>query len=452
MGRGASLTTGSVGRKVIGFSAPIILTNLIQAVYGLVDMMTVGHFVGASGMSAVSMGAQITTVVMVIVNGLSNGGTVIAAQLTGQGKRDEIRHLFGTLLTFFAIAAVVVSAGVMLLTRPILRLINTPAVAFEQAVQYLLICAAGTIFVYLYNTMAALLRGVGDSKAPMVIVIITVILNAILDVVFVALFRMGVAGAALATVICQFASVILVGVYIKKSTGLFDFKITSFRIHKRYLGLVAKIGLPQAIQFLFASSSFLFMSGLVNVYGVDASAAAGAAAKIQVLANVPAQGMMAGLMTVTAQNLAVDEPKRVMKAMRVGMVFVSVISLVIFGFCMAFPQTAFRIFTPDVAVSGIGIGYLRRMAFSFVLESVMFCMFGVVSGSGYTPVTMCCGILSGFAVRYGCAWLLSDVLMMGFNGIGLAYNGGPIVSSLIVMIFLLSGKWKKARVSVGKDK
>lgn len=451
MQHGSDLTTGSIGRKVIGFAGPIILTNLIQAIYGLVDMVTVGHFVGASGMSAVSMGAQIMTVVLVVVNGLSNGGSIVSAQLAGQGKRKELQPVFGTMLTFFLIASIIVTAAGVLLARPLLRAINTPEVAFEQAVQYLLICMGGTIFVYGYNCMAALLRGMGDSKAPMVIVIITVVLNAILDVLLIAVFRLGVVGAALATVICQCASLVLVSLYIKYKTDFFDFKLSSFRIHKGYLSLVIKIGLPQAIQFLFASSSFVFMSGLVNIYGVDASAAAGAAAKIQMLANVPAQGMMAGLMTVTAQNLAVRQPKRVMEGFRTGAVFVSAIGLVIFAFCMVFPRTAFRIFTPEAAVVEIGVAYLRCMAFSFVLESVMFCMFGIISGSGHTPVTMCCGILSAFAARYGFAWLLSQTFKLGFNGIGIAYNAGPIITSLICMVFLLSGKWKTARVSVGKE-
>ncbi len=451
MEHNVGLTSGSVGKKVIGFSAPIILSSLIQAIYGLVDMVTVGHFVGASGMSAVSMGAQITTVVLVIVNGLSNGGSVISAQMTGQGKKEQLPSLFGTMLTFFAILAVAVTAVVLLLTRPLLRVINTPSVAFEQAVQYLLICVAGTIFVYAYNSMAAVLRGMGDSKTPMVIVITTVILNAILDVLLIGVIPLGVVGAALATIICQFVSMVMIWVYIKRKTGLFDFKLRSFRIHKEYLALIIRIGLPQAIQFLFASSSFVFLSSLVNVYGVEASAAAGAAAKIQSLANLPAQGMMVGLMTVTAQNLAVNEPKRALKGMWIGMAFAASISLVIFGFCMIFPTVAFRIFTPEIAVASVGVSYLRCMAFSFVLESIMFCIFGVISGAGYTPITMCCGILSAFAVRYGCAWLLSNTFTLGFIGIGLAYNAGPIVSSTICIIFMLTGKWKSARVQLNRE-
>lgn len=448
MERHGNLTEGSVGKKVIGFSAPIILSNLIQAIYGLVDMVTVGHFVGASGMSAVSMGAQITAVILVIVNGLSNGGTIIAAQLMGQGKKEKLPSLFGSMLTFFAILAIAVTAVVMLLTRPLLRVINTPPVAFEQAVQYLLICAAGTIFVYAYNSMAALLRGIGDSKTPMVIVISTVVLNAVLDVLLIGVIPLGVVGAALATIICQFVSMVMLWIHIRRKTTLFDFKLRSFRIHREYLTLVIRIGLPQAIQFVFASSSFVFLSSLVNVYGVEASAAAGAAAKIQSLANLPAQGMMVGLMTVTAQNLALNQPKRALKGMWIGMAFAAAISLVIFGFCMIFPTAAFRIFTPEIAVASVGTSYLRYMAFSFVLESIMFCIFGVISGSGYTPVTMCCGILSAFAVRYGCAWVFSNAFMLGFNGIGLAYNAGPIVSTLICVVFMLRGKWKTARVKV----
>lgn len=448
MKNAVDLTQGSVGKKVIRFAFPIILANLIQAIYGIVDMVTVGQFIGPSGMSAVSMGAQITTVVLVIVNGLSSGGTIISAQLTGHGKNKEVSYLFGTLLTFFAILAVIISAVVMLLARPLLRVINTPDAAFTQAVQYLLICMAGTIFVYAYNSMAALLRGVGNSKTPMIIVLTTVILNAFLDVLLVAVIPLGVVGAALATIICQFISVVMIWIYIKTKTDLFDFKLRSFHIHREYLKLVVKIGLPQAIQFAFASSSFVLMSSLVNIYGVDASAAAGAAAKVQTIANLPAQGMMAGLLTVTAQNLAIKEPKRVLKGMFTGMAFVTAISAVIFALCMLFPTSVFRIFTTEASVAKVGTAYLRCMAFSFIMESIMFSMFGVISGAGYTPVTMCCGILSGFAVRYCAAFVLSRVLELGFNGIGLAYLAGPVVSMIISFTFLLTGKWKTPKVQL----
>ncbi len=448
MGSNTSLVSGSAGKKLLSFSAPIILANLIQAIYGIVDMVVVGQYIGSSGMSAVSMGAQITAVVMVLAGGLSNGGTIIAAQLFGKGEHKELPRLLGTLLSFFIIISLVLTAALMLLTRPLLSAINTPDVAFEQAVQYFLICMAGTIFVYTYNCMSAMLRGIGNSTTPMIIVIITVVLNALLDILLIAVIPLGVAGAAIATITCQFLSMLLTALYIKFKTSFFDFKLSSFRINKLYLSLVLKIGMPQSIQFLFASSSFVFLSGLVNLYGVNASAAAGAAAKIQTLANLPAQGMMTGLMALTAQNLAANEPKRVMKGMWTGMVFAGAISLVVYALCFIFPTQAFRIFTPDAEVAAAGIDYLQIMAISFVLESFMFCMFGVIAGSGYTPLTMCCGIISAFVARYSAAWILSQVLMLGFNGIGLSYTVGPIVSSTICIIFLLTGKWKTPRVQV----
>ncbi len=443
-----SLVSGSAGKRLIRFSAPIILANLIQAIYGIVDMVVVGQYIGSAGMSAVSMGAQITAVVMVLASGLSNGGTVISAQLFGKGEHREIPRLVGTLLSFFAIVSIILTVALMFLSRPLLRVINTPEVAFEQAVQYFLICMVGTIFVYTYNCMSAMLRGIGNSTVPMVIVIITVVLNAVLDILFVAVIPLGVVGAALATVSCQLLSMLLTAIYIKLKTAFFDFRPSSFRIDRQYLTLVIKIGLPQSIQFLFASSSFVFLSGLVNLYGVEASAAAGAAAKIQTLANLPAQGMMTGLMALTAQNLAANEPKRVMKGMWTGMIFAGAISLVVYVLCFIFPNQAFRIFTPDAAVAAAGIDYLQIMSISFVLESFMFCMFGVIAGSGYTPLTMSCGIISAFVARYSAAWLLSQVVGMGFNGVGLAYNVGPIVSSSICIIFLLTGKWKTPRVQI----
>lgn len=443
-----SLVTGSAGKRLISFSAPIILANLIQAIYGFVDMIVVGRYIGPAGMSAVSMGAQITAVVMILVGGFSNGGTIISAQLFGRGEQKEIPRVLGTILSFFTIIAVIATVALIIFAKPLLTVINTPEVAFDQAVQYFLICILGTIFVYAYNSMAAILRGVGNSTVPMIIVITTVILNAVLDILLIAVIPLGVVGAAVATITSQFISMLMIAVYIKKKTDYFDFKLSSFKIDKNYLKLVVKIGLPQSIQFLFASSSAVFLSGLINVYGVNASAAAGAASKIQTLANLPAQGMMAGLLALTAQNLAANEPKRVMKGMWTGMLFAGAISLVIYVLCFIFPDETFHIFTPDTDVINAGIDFLQLMAISFVLESFMFCMFGVISGAGYTPLTMVCGILSAFVARYSSAWILSRVFMLGFNGIALSYTVGPVVSSAICIIFLLTGKWKTPRVQV----
>ena len=448
MGSNTSLVEGSAGKKLIAFSAPIILANLIQAVYGIVDMVVVGHFIGSSGMSAVSMGAQITAVVLVLAAGLSNGGTVISAQLFGKGEHKALPALVGTMLSFFAIAAIILTALLMLLARPLLSAINTPEVAFEQAVAYFLICMGGTIFVYCYNGLSAVLRGVGNSTAPMVIVFITVVLNALLDLLLVAVIPLGVVGAALATVFSQLVSLLLTSAYIKKKTEIFDFRPRSFRISKQFLSLIIKIGLPQSIQFFFASSSFVLLSGIVNLYGVDPSAAAGAAAKIQSLAHLPAQGVMAGIISLSAQNLAAGKPKRVMQGLGTGLVFAGVLSLIVCLLCVIFPGPAYRIFTTDEAVIAAGIDYLKVMSVSFVLEGLMFCLFGVVTGSGYTPITMCCGILSAFIVRYASAWVLCNLFSMGFLGVAVSYSIGPLPSIAICVIFIITGKWKKPRVQV----
>ena len=166
MARNDDLISGSIGKKVISFAAPIILANLIQAIYGIVDMVTVGHFVGASGMSAVSMGAQITTVVLVIINGLSNGATIISAQLTGRGKHEEIRFVIGSVLAFFGILAIALTAIVMLLARPLLTAINTPDVAFDQAVQYLLINISTAICRRQHTEEHRLLQPVSSALIP----------------------------------------------------------------------------------------------------------------------------------------------------------------------------------------------------------------------------------------------------------------------------------------------
>ncbi len=442
------LTTGSIAKKMLFFAAPLVAANLLQAIYNIVDMIIVGHFCGPVGMSAVSIGGQITNLVLTVCNGLCNSNAAYIGQLFGAKKMEESKSVVGTLVSFLIILALSFTVLVNVFSKPLLTALNTPEECFSDTVKYLSICMSGTVFIYVYNALSASLRGIGESLNPMLYVLITTIENVFLDLLFVYVLDWGASGAALATIICQFTSMVLVVIFVKRQTTLFDFKLSSFKIYPDKLKNVLKLGLPQSFQYISTNISFLLISSLINTFGVTAAAAAGAANKIWTFGTMPGRSIMTAGVTMTAQNLPKNNYKRIIQGMFCGMGMALAVSMSIFAACQLFPEAMYGLFTDDAGVAEIGVSYLRIYAICFFTEVTMFCTYGVVIGAGYTPVTMVGSILTSFLARTVLAYTLSAVPTLGFNGIAWAYALSPLVSLSITTGFIISGKWKKSRIKL----
>ncbi|MGN1002968.1 MAG: MATE family efflux transporter [Oscillospiraceae bacterium] len=432
------------------FALPIMATNLLSAVYNIVDMIIVGQFAGTPAMSAVSIGGQVTFLILMVCNGLSNGCSVLVGNLFGLKQTEEIRHYVGSMLSFLTLLALILTAAGISLCGPLLRALNTPAESFRETERYLIICLAGNVFVYGYGLLSAALRGAGESVHPLLYMVITTVENVVLDLLFVGALGWGAGGAAAATVISQATSLILVSVFIGKSGVLFDFRPASFHIHRDKLKRMLKVGLPQAIQYTCTSISFLFLASLVNAYGLSASAAAGAATKLGTFGMLPANSSMSAIMTFTAQNHPSRNYKRILRGLACGMGLALALALVFFALCQAVPEAMYRLFVDDPEVIRVGTDYLRIYSVSFLDETIMFCLFGVMTGAGYTMVTMVTMVTSAFGVRYASALLLSRCTALGFNGIALAYSAAPLLGIAVAGVFLLSGKWKEIRTVADK--
>ena len=441
------LTVGNVALKTIAFAVPIIITNLLQALYNIADMAIVGHFIGSAGMSAVNIGGQVTMIILVFCQGVSNGGGILVSNLFGAKKKELIPKVVGTMLSFFFLLALFFIVLVLALGVPILKGLDTPPEAFAGTKTYLFICIAGTVFIYFYNVLAAVLRGIGESFRPMIFVAITVALNIGLDALFVGPLHMGVAGAALATIISQFVSMCMAIWYVRK-LGLFDFKLPSFKIDKDFLKVTLKIGIPQGLQFALTNISFLMIMGFINPYGVAASAATGAVTKIGTFAVLPAQALMTGLVTMTAQNIPVEQYQRILKSMFVSMGISLLFTGFIFLLAHLIPEAMLGIFTSDPEVIAIGSEYLKILTISYMIESLMFCLYGIITGGGHTYYVFGCAILSAFIIRFTFSWIFSTYTSLGLMGIGWAYVLAPACSGLAALIFILTGKWKQNRVKV----
>lgn len=442
------LLHGNLWKSMLVFSIPLVITNLLQAIYNIVDMIIVGRFAGATGLAAVGNGGQVTMLILSIVMGLANGGVVLAAQMLGAKKSDRISNVMGTLCVAFAIVAIVITVVVFLLANHILHAMDTPPEAYAQTLNYLRICVIGTVFIYLYNVMAALLRGVGESVIPMILIIVTAALNIVLDLILVGVCDMSATGAAIATLISQIVCCVLVFPLAGRKYAFFNLKNVRFKIDGGILKSALKIGFPQAIQFTLTNISFILVLALVNHYGNTAAAVSASVTRLSSFAVLAGQAVMGAIIAMSGQNIGAGQYDRAKKGMLIGIVYALPLAVVFFLLSEFIPETMLHIFTTDQAVLAMGGPYLRIFAWSFLIETIMFCLFGLLIGAGYTHVTLSCAIINAFAVRYALARILSTVTPLGFLGIALAYPFAPLCSCIIVGTFILTGRWKKSRVNL----
>lgn len=439
------LTVGSPGRKLLRFALPIIFINLLQAVYNVADMIIIGHWADAAAMAAVSTGGQVTTVILVVVTAIANGGTTLIGRSFSTGRTDSIKKLTGTMYSFVLVIALVLTVLGLVFSSELLRMLNIPDESYVSALWYLCICVAGTAAVYSYNVFYAVLRGIGESDTPLRIMLITTAENIFLDLLLVAVIPLGAAGAAAATVASQITSAALIGRRVCK-LGYFSFKGRWFGIKKDVLGPLMRICTPQVLQMLLTNSSFMLIGGIVNIFGVDCAAAAGAVTKIWNFTVLSGQAMMAALITVSAQNCAKGSYGYVLKALYAGAALTAGIGAVFTLLCELCPGFMLGLFTDDAAVVEAGITYLRYFAIGFIAENIMFCLFGVLTGSGHTMVPFACATISAYLIRYLLAWVFSHLTPLGFNGIGIAYSIAPFVSALICAAYIASGRWKQQNI------
>lgn len=437
------LSKGSVGKQLWSFALPFILSNLIQSLYSVADMIIVGRFSGAASMSGVNVGGQITLIITNLVIGLCAGGTTLIAQYMGSGERKALKETIGTLLSTLVVLGVAVTVGMVLVKAPLLRMVQTPADAFSEARDYLFITALGTLFIFGYNALSAIMRGMGDSRNPLLFVGIACTVNIVLDLFLVWGLDMKAAGAAIATVVSQAVSMVLCIIYLKKNNFIFDFSLKSFHFHKERLKMLMKVGIPTSVQNVVVGMSFLFLTSLVNTLGVTESAALGAVAKFNGFAILPAVAMSASIAAMSGQNIGAGEIDRAAKTMKLGTGIGFAISFVIFLIAQLFPEAVLSAFGDDAAMIVAGTEYMRSFSFDYLFASLMFGVNGLFIGSGHTTFTLINNVLSSILFRVPMAYIGGIVLPWGMFGFGLAGPVSSFVALILALIFYKTGKWKK---------
>jgi putative MATE family efflux protein len=287
------------------------------------------------------------------------------------------------------------------------------------------------------------MRGMGDSKNPLKFVFIACVTNIVLDLLLVAGFHMGAAGAAIATVFSQAISVILCIIYLKRNNFIFDFSKSSFGFHSERLKMLMKIGIPTLFNNVTVSVSFLFLIGFANSLGVIASAAVGAVGKFNSFAILPAIAMGSAVSAMCAQNLGAGKRDRAIKTMKIGIYIAASISVSIFILTQLFPDIFIRIFNSDEELVQAGVTYIRSFSFDYLFTSVLFCINGLFIGAGHTTFSLINGMISSLVVRIPVAYLFGKVLGMGLSGFGLGAPFASGVALIFALVFLFTGKWKK---------
>lgn len=439
-------TKGNITKQLILFACPLFLSNLLQVVYNMVDIIIVGHVLGKTGTSAVAVGGDVSAFLTFVAMGFSNAGQVLIAKYIGAKQQEKIGRFVGTMTGFLMLCAVLISSAALLLQDNILRLMNTPAEAYAGATSYSTICMIGLVFIYGYNIVSAVLRGMGDSKHPFIFIGIAAILNVLLDILFVIILHMGAGGAALATVISQAVSFIACSVFLLHNKEQFGMQL-QFRDliywDKTMLGDLIKLGTPMAIKTASIQISKLFVNSWINSYGVSVSAFAGIANKVSSIANLISAALNTAGSTMVGQNIAAEEFGRVKKILlRLACITLSIALLVSIGIIL-FPDKIFGIFTTDASVLAIARPYIPIAVLLFFGSALRAVMNALINGSGNYKINFVTAILDGVVMRIGLALLFGLAVGMQHYGFWLGDALAGFTPFWIGLVFYMTGLWKK---------
>ncbi|MCR5460949.1 MAG: MATE family efflux transporter [Acetatifactor sp.] len=387
------MTEGNPVRLIILFSIPMLIGNLFQQVYNLVDSVIVGQFVGADALAAIGATSSVNFLFFALCNGIGSGGGIITSQFFGKGDDNAVKSCIvntGYVMLVFPLAVGILASS---LSVPILRLLDTPPEIMDESVAYLRIMCAGIVFVSLYNYVSSILRALGDSKTPLLFLIFSCLLNTGLDVLFVYVFHLSVRGAGYATVISQFVSGISCLAYAAKKNKYFKITREDLRFNGEIVYSVLKLGIPISLQFSLIAISCMALQKVVNSFGKVAVATFTATSRIEQLIHQPYQTLGAALATYTGQNYGAKQMERVKAGYRYGLMIMVCFSMIMLPVMQVFGENVIRIFVDDEAVIAMGAKALRITSFFYVTLGLIYVVRGVLNGLGDAIFALLNGIV-----------------------------------------------------------
>ena len=438
------MTEGKVVPLLLRFAFPLFVSNALQAVYNVVDMVVVGNYIGKAGMSAVSIGGDLLHLLTFVAMGFCSAGQVIIARAVGERRPEDIRKTIGTMFTFLLSVSAAIAVICYLLRASLLSWLNTPAAARAYAMDYLVTCVCGLVFIYGYNIVSAILRGMGDSKRPFLFIAVAAILNMILDVLFVKYLHMEVFGAALATVIGQGVSFLasLVYLYRRRVSFGFDFRPASFRIDGPTFRRLLALGIPMAIQSAAINLSKILLMSWINLFDVTYSALAGIFNKLNTMCGVISQSFTTAGSTMVGQNLGARKYKRVnetlLTILLIGMGFAALFTAVM----LLWPEGVYGMFTPDPDVLSVAAVLTLPVILNFFGAGTRSVAFSLINGSGRAKLNLAVAIIDGMISRIGLAALFGFALHWDCFGFWMGDALAGFMPLLIGGVFYLSGRWR----------
>lgn len=438
------LTQGKESKLILQFATPMLLGNVFQQLYNIVDSIIIGNFLGKEALAAVGAAFPFIFLLISLIIGIAMGSTIVIAQYFGAKDLISVRKAIDTLYIFLFFASILISVIGIAFSGPIFRLIALPEEVIPLAIEYMDIYIGGIIFAFGFSGTSAILRGLGDSKTPLYFMIIATIANIALDLLFVIVFEWGVAGVAIATVVSQAGAFITAILYLNRTHALV--KLTTLRLSfdREIFRQSIRIGLPSGFQQTFVSIGMLALFRIVNIFGTPAAAAYSIALRIDSFASLPAMNFGAALSTFVGQNLGANKPIRVKSGLLATLKLATLVSLGVSILSIIFREPLMRVFTQDPEVISIGADYLLIVSGFYVIFSAMFAVNGVLRGAGDTLIPMFITLFALWFVRIPVSWMLAEKI--GITGI---WWGAPIawmIGLWFSYAYYKTGKWKTKTV------
>lgn len=444
---GRDLTVGPIMPMLLSFAAPMVLATVIQQIYGMVDLAIIGKFVGSIGTVGVSTGGELSDVMTPIASSFSMAGQIYIAQLVGAKETDRTKSAIGTLLTMMSVVALIFTTAAVVFYRQILEALNCPEEAFSAAASYMLITAAGMPFIFGYNAICAILRSMGESKRPLMFVLVAATVNIFLDLLLVVVIPLEAAGTAIATVASQIGAFAAAFSYLYKRREQFGIRLerSYFRVNSHDFFVIIKLGIPQMIRTMSVQGSMLWVKANINAYGLIVSSTYSVGNKIEKFINIFIQGVDGAGGAMIGQNLGAKKTDRVygiMKNMFIISLLVGAAGSVLFLTC---PTFLYSLFTSDQAVVEYGRVFLRIMALGCIVVGFSGAAKSISTGAGAAGLSLIIGVLDG-VTRIAVCLIAFHIFRQGqesyFWGAALC----QLIPGIVAFTYFISGKWKTKKL------
>ena len=436
-----NMTEGNCARNILLFALPMLAGNVLQQAYNLVDSWVVGNYVGDGALAAVGIAFPVLFFFISLFQGISTGSTVVISQFFGAGRMDRVKDAVDTTYSAFQAVILPLTLVAVFAVEPLLHLLKIDPNAFEEAKIYMTIVCAGLIGNVGYNVNAGILRGFGDSKTPLLFLMISAAINVVLDLVTVIVWGMGVAGVAYATIIAQAVSWLFGVFYINRKFPEIHIGLLQFRFDKALLKEIIRIGLPAGMQTALVSIGIMAVMGRVNSYGEVYTAAYNVGQKIDGLAMLPIQSLAAAATAFVGQNMGADKPQRVKDGTKATLIMVVIWCIAVDLMVLPIRELLSSFFTDTPAVIQASGQYILCLLPFYPLFGTMFCLNSIMRGAGESIVPMCIAFVAQIFCRVPGVYLLAHFFGPDYMYLGFGFGWG--VGAILASSYYLSGRWKR---------